>query len=98
MIRHMVMFRRLAHVGQAAALEQSLVQRMRALPQEIGVIRGWKLSANVLDRPICWDYLLESAFDDLEALHAYLEHPAHVALIGDLKRYFEWAAVDYPEP
>ena len=51
--------------------------------------------ANELDRPIGWDYVLESAVDDAAALQEYLLHPLHQALIADLKPYFEWAAVDY---
>lgn len=40
-------------------------------------------------------YVLESSFESVEALNAYLFHPLHQALIADLKPYFEWAAVDY---
>jgi hypothetical protein len=41
--------------------------------------------------------LLETSFDDADAVNRYLPHPAHVALITELKKYFEWAAVDYTE-
>ncbi|MGU7770461.1 Dabb family protein [Burkholderia sp. MR1-5-21] len=89
------MFRRLAHVERDAARERVLVDKMHALGREIGFVRGWRVSANELDRPICWDYLLESEFDDENAVARYLPHPAHQALVADLKTYFEWAAVDY---
>lgn len=96
-MKHIVMFRRLATVDREPELEAQLVERMRSLDREIPFVRGWKVSANELDRSICWDYLLESAFDDRDALERYLPHPAHVALITDLKRYFDWAAVDYTD-
>ncbi|WP_209570193.1 Dabb family protein [Herbaspirillum sp. 1130] len=95
MMRHVVMFRRLAAVEKDMARQAELAERMRVLVGEIDFIRDWKVSANVLDRSICWDYLLESSFDDADAVQRYLVHPAHVALIQDLKQYFEWAAVDY---
>ncbi|WP_028999836.1 Dabb family protein [Azohydromonas australica] len=95
MLKHIVLFRRKADVQPQPALEQRLVAQMDALVRQIGFIREWKLSANELDRPICWGYALESAFDDAQSLNDYLFHPAHQALIADLKPYFEWAAVDY---
>lgn len=95
MMRHIVMFRRLAHVERQPELEQRLVTRMRGLDQEIDFIRDWTVAANELDRPICWDYILDSGFDDAAAVERYLPHPAHQALVVDLKQYFEWVAVDY---
>ena len=95
MMRHVVMFRRLAHVERQPQLEQRLVARMRDLDQEIDFIRDWTVAANELERPICWDYILDAGFDDAAAVERYLPHPAHQALVADLKQYFEWVAVDY---
>lgn len=95
MIRHIVMFRRKPEVPQDQQLEQSLVQRMTGLGEQIEFIRHWRVSANEVSRPICWDYLLESEVDDIARLDDYLFHPLHQALIVDLKPYFEWVAVDY---
>jgi hypothetical protein len=57
MLKHIVLFRRKADVQPQPALEQRLVAQMDALVQQIGFIREWKLSANELDRPICWGYV-----------------------------------------
>lgn len=95
MMRHLVMFRRLPTVAVDLELEQHLVARMQRLPEQIDFIRGWIVAADELDRPICWDYLLDSSFDDAAAVERYLPHPAHQALVKDLKQYFEWVAVDY---
>lgn len=95
MMKHIVMFRRRPGVAKQEALERSLIGRMRGLDREIDFVRGWRVSANELDRPICWDYVLESTFDDAQAVARYLPHPAHQALVTDLKQYFEWVAVDY---
>ncbi|MBC8749811.1 MULTISPECIES: Dabb family protein [Paraburkholderia] len=95
MMQHVVMFRRLPHIAEDAQREATLVERMRNLEGEIDFIRAWRISANELARPICWDYLLEATFDDSEAVERYLPHPAHQALIADLKTYFEWVACDY---
>ncbi|AKS05236.1 MULTISPECIES: Dabb family protein [Pseudomonas] len=95
MMRHIVMFRRLAGVEPQPELEARLVAQMRGLEAEIDFIRQWNVAANELHRPICWDYILESTFDDGAAVERYLPHPAHQALVADLKQYFEWVAVDY---
>ncbi|HDR9879848.1 TPA: Dabb family protein [Burkholderia cenocepacia] len=95
MMQHVVMFRRLPHVAADPAREAALVERMRGLDREIDFIRAWRVSANELDRPICWDYLLEATFDNAAAVGRYLPHPAHQALIAELKTYFEWVACDY---
>lgn len=97
MMRHVVMFRRLPAVPVNRELEAELVQRMRDLEHQIDFVRGWKVVANELDRPICWDYLLDSTFDDAASVARYLPHPAHQALVARLKAYFEWVAVDYTE-
>lgn len=95
MLRHIVMFRRQATVAKDEALETRLTKRMAALGAQIPVIQAWVFRRNELDRPICWDYVLESEVADGTALNAYLFHPLHQALVEDLKRYFDWAAVDY---
>lgn len=95
MMRHIVMFRRLPGVDPHPELECELIAQMRNLRDKIDFIRDWRVAANELDRPICWDYILESSFDDANAVACYLPHPAHQALVADLKQYFEWVAVDY---
>ncbi|ALM84813.1 Dabb family protein [Bordetella sp. N] len=95
MIRHVVLFRKRADVAKDASLAAALADRMTALGSAIPVIRSWRVAANELQRPISWDYVLETEVDDAAALDAYLFHPLHQALIADLKPYFEWAAVDY---
>lgn len=97
MMKHIVMFRRLPSVPKNDELENHLVQWMKDLHQDIDFARSWKVSANELDRPICWDYLLETSFDNADAVNRYLPHPAHMALVTELKKYFEWAAVDYTQ-
>lgn len=95
MMRHIVLFRRKADVEKNETLEQALAERMAALGPQIPAIQKWAFAANELQRPICWDYVLESEVADAQALDAYLFHPLHQALVADLKPYFEWAAADY---
>jgi len=95
MMRHIVLFRRKPEVARDEAREKALTVRMAALGRDIPAIQSWVFRANELQRPICWDYVLESEVEDAQALNEYLFHPLHQALVADLKPYFEWAAVDY---
>ena len=95
MLRHVVLFRRKRDVAPDASLETALTARMAALGAEIAAITFWRFARNEMDRPICWDYVLESEVADAAALDTYLFHPLHQALVADLKPYFEWAAMDY---
>jgi len=98
MIHHIVMFRRKPDVVADSALAQSLVARIAALGEQINTVRAWKFRANEQNRPVCWDYVLESQFEDAQTLRDYVVHPLHQALIEEvLKPYFEWAVVDYTE-
>jgi hypothetical protein len=92
-----VTFRRLPGVAIQRDVEAGLVERIRGLSAQINFARTWRQWANELNRPICWDYVLESAFDDNAPFRFYLQHPSHVALTAELKTYFEWAVCDYTE-
>lgn len=95
MLIHIVMFRRRPEVPRDEAAEAVFVQQLHALPGAIPLIRRWRLSVNELHRAASWNYVLESAFDDVDGLDRYLVHPQHLAIVGSLKHYFEWAACDY---
>lgn len=95
MLVHIVMFRRNPGIERDPAIERAFVSGLDGLPQRIALIRHWCLSVNELERPTSWHYVLESSFDDAAALDAYLTHPAHVAVVGSLRHYFDWAVCDY---
>jgi len=98
MIHHIVMFRRKPDGAVPPAQTQAQLARIAALGEQIDTVRAWKFRANEQHRPVCWDYVLESQFEDAQALHDYIHHPLHQALIEEvLKPCFEWAVVDYTE-
>lgn len=98
MLNHIVMFRRKPDVAPDEALEADLVSRMQELGEQIESIRAWRFNGHEsAERPVTWDYVLESQVDDAAGLEAYLKHPLHVALVDDLKPYFELAVVDYAD-
>ena len=95
MLVHIVMFRRKPGIDRDEAIESEFVSGLGKLPQRIPLIQDWRLSANELERPTSWHYVLESSFGDEAALDSYLTHPMHVAVVGSLRHYFDWAVCDY---
>ena len=52
---------------------------------------GWNLS----DRPIAYDFAINSGFDDADALRRYIEHPEHQAGVALWQEFATWVIADY---
>jgi hypothetical protein len=74
-----VKFKDAATPDQVAALDAALA----ALPGQIDLIRRTRHGRDLGERPTNADYALVSEFAHAEAFYAYLEHPAHQALVRD---------------
>ncbi len=62
------------------------VEAFRALPGQIDELRFWECAWNITDRPIAYDFAINSAVEDADALKRYLEHPAHQAAAAAVAR------------
>lgn len=95
MIRHVVMFK-LREELDREAIKREVKARLDALPAKIDVIRQWEVGLNVVLSPRAYDVVLVSAFDDLDALQTYQQHPDHLEQVEYLKSVSESiVAVDY---
>ncbi|MFC4945864.1 Dabb family protein [Pseudonocardia sp. GCM10023141] len=74
-----VIFKESATSERVAAFDVALA----ALPAQIELIRETRHGRDLGERPTNADYALVTAFDDANAFHAYLEHPAHQAVVRD---------------
>ena len=95
MIRHLVLFKLNEGVGREDARVAAGAQAFDALEGQIPEIRSWETGWNLTDRPIAYDYAINSAFDDTEALVRYLEHPAHQAGVALWQEFSTWVIADY---
>ncbi|MHB1613805.1 MAG: Dabb family protein [Actinomycetes bacterium] len=94
MIRHIVLFRR--HPGMAAD-DPAVVAAVAAaaeLGRRIPGILAWSFGPNVTEREIAYDYGLVADLPDQQALRAYLEHPAHLRVITELRGVATWVIAD----
>jgi hypothetical protein len=68
---------------------------MRELPKQIPTSVEWEFGWNITDRPIAYDFGLNSSFRTREDLAAYLPHPDHQAMVTVAKQVTDWIICDY---
>ncbi|MGI5456140.1 Dabb family protein [Streptomyces sp. CA-249302] len=95
MIRHLVLFKLNDGVGRDDPRVLEGVDAFRSLDGKIPEIRFWELGWNLSDRPIAYDFAINSGFEDAAALRAYVEHPEHQAGVTLWKEFSTWVIADY---
>ncbi|MCQ9135298.1 MULTISPECIES: Dabb family protein [Streptomyces] len=95
MIRHLVLFK----LNEGVRRDDPRVVRgeaaFRALGDAIEELRFWELGWNVSDRPIAYDFAINSAVEDADALKRYIEHPDHQAGVALWREFATWVVADY---
>ncbi|WP_263168202.1 Dabb family protein [Streptomyces sp. SCSIO ZS0520] len=95
MIRHLVLFKLNDGVRREEPRVRAGVEAFRALGGEIEELRFWECAWNITERPIAYDFAINSAVEDTEALRRYLEHPAHQAAAALWREFATWVIADY---
>ncbi|MCX5049351.1 MULTISPECIES: Dabb family protein [unclassified Streptomyces] len=95
MIRHLVLFKLDKDVERDDPRVVEGVEAFRSLEGKIAEIRFWELGWNLSDRPIAYDFAINSGFDDAAALRRYVEHPEHQAGVTLWKEFSTWVIADY---
>ncbi|MFI6106821.1 Dabb family protein [Streptomyces sp. NPDC051310] len=95
MIRHLVLFKLNEGVRRD---EPRVVEAVKAFEELGGIVpelEFWECAWNITDRPIAYDYAINSAVEDADALKRYIEHPAHQAAAGRWREFATWVIADY---
>ena len=95
MIRHIVLFKLKPGVVRDDPRVVQWIGMLRALREQIPSSVDWELGWNITDRPIAYDFGLNSSFRTREDLAAYLPHPDHQAMVGVAKQVADWVICDY---
>ncbi|MFJ8696956.1 Dabb family protein [Streptomyces roseolilacinus] len=95
MIRHLVLFKLNEGVQRDEPRVEAGVRAFRELDGVIPELRFWECAWNISDRPIAYDFAINSAVEDLDALKRYVEHPAHQAAAGQWREFATWVVADY---
>lgn len=95
MIRHLVLFK----LNEGVTRDEPRVLAGAKAFQELGGIipelAFWECAWNITDRPIAYDFAINSAVADQDALQRYLEHPAHQAAADQWRAFATWVIADY---
>ncbi|CAM5451998.1 hypothetical protein GCM10010222_56200 [Streptomyces tanashiensis] len=95
MIRHLVLFKLNDGVSRDEPRVVAGVEAFRALGDQIPELRFWECDWNITDRPIAYDFAINSAVEDKDALQRYLDHPAHQAGVAQWREFATWVIADY---
>ncbi|WP_200305330.1 Dabb family protein [Streptomyces adelaidensis] len=95
MIRHLVLFKLNEGVERDDPRVVAGEAAFRALDGKIPELRHWELGWNFSDRPIAYDFAINSAFEDAAALRTYVGHPEHQAGVALWREFATWVIADY---
>ncbi|GGT22031.1 Dabb family protein [Streptomyces purpureus] len=95
MIRHLVLFKLNDGVSRDEPRVAAGVEAFRALGSAIPELTVWECAWNITDRPIAYDFAINSAVEDTDALKRYIEHPDHQAAAALWREFATWVIADY---
>ncbi|MEV0639174.1 Dabb family protein [Streptomyces sp. NPDC050619] len=95
MIRHLVLFKLNEGVERDDPRVVKGEEAFRDLDTKIPEIRFWEIGWNLSDRPVAYDFAINSSFDDAAALRRYAEHPEHQAGVALWGQFATWVIADY---
>ncbi|WP_267246287.1 Dabb family protein [Streptomyces sp. PR69] len=95
MIRHLVLFKLGEGVSRDEPRVIAGVRAFQELDKLVPEIEFWECAWNITDRPIAYDFAINSAVADRDALKRYIEHPAHQAAAAQWREFATWVIADY---
>ncbi|WP_433546773.1 Dabb family protein [Streptomyces sp. CA-294286] len=96
MIRHLVLIKLNEGVDRDEPRVQAGAKAFAELGGVIPELEFWECAWNISDRPIAYDFAINSAVADADALTRYVEHPAHQAAAAQWREFATWVIADYP--
>ena len=95
MINHIVLLKLKPGVERSDPRVSDSIATLLALRDQIDGIERWDHGWNFTQRPVAYDYALDSTFRSRAALDAYGPHPAHQAAIVKLREVMDWVLCDF---
>jgi acetate kinase len=95
LIRHLVLFKLNDGVDRDEPRVAAGVKAFQELGTLIPEVESWECAWNITDRPIAYDFAINSTFADRDALQRYLVHPTHQAAAAQWGEFATWVLADY---
>lgn len=87
MVKHIVLFKFM--VDKKSSNMNTLIEKLRKLPEQIDLIRSYEVGENVIEGPRNYDVALVSTFDTLTDLKEYANRDPHTEFIEYMKTCVE---------
>jgi hypothetical protein len=95
MIRHLVLFKLNEGVRRDEPRVVAGAQGFAELGGRVPEVVSWECGWNVTDRPIAYDFAINSSFPDADALRRFLAHSAHQEVVAPWATFATWVIADY---
>ncbi|WUH92391.1 Dabb family protein [Streptomyces sp. NBC_00433] len=95
MIRHLVLFKLNEGVSRDEPRVVAGARGFAELGAQVPEVASWETGWNVSDRPVAYDFAINSSVADGDALTRYIEHPAHQAAVAPWAEFATWVIADY---
>ncbi|WP_327235730.1 Dabb family protein [Streptomyces sp. NBC_01317] len=95
MIRHLVLFKLNEGVSRDEPRAIAGAKAFEELGGQVAELTSWECAWNISDRPIAYDFAINSAVADRDALQRYADHPAHQAAVAQWREFATWVIADY---
>ncbi|PVE14030.1 Dabb family protein [Streptomyces scopuliridis] len=95
MIRHLVLFKLNEGVSRDEPRVVAGAEAFKELGGQVPEVEFWECAWNITDRPIAYDFAINSAVSDRDALQRYLDHPAHQAGVAQWREFATRVIADY---
>lgn len=95
MINHIVLLKLKPGIDRDDARVLDAISTLIAVRSHVQGIERWEYGWNFTQRPIAYDFALDSTFRSRADLDAYGPHPAHQAAIVRLREVMDWVLCDF---
>ncbi|WP_030905890.1 Dabb family protein [Streptomyces sp. NRRL F-5126] len=95
MIRHLVLFKLNEGVSHDDPRVAAGVAAFTALGGRVPEVESWEFARNLSDRSNAYDYAINAAVADADALRRYADHPDHQAGVALWREFATWVIADY---
>jgi hypothetical protein len=95
MVHHIVLIKLKPGITRDDARVRAGLAALVALREQIDGIERWEHGWNFNERPIAYDFALDSTFVSRAAFDAYGPHPAHQAAAAQLREVVDWVLCDF---
>lgn len=95
MINHIVLLRLKPGFTRDDPRVREAITTLTSLREQIAGIERWDHGWNFTQRPVAYDFALDSTFRSRADLDAYGPHPAHQAAIMKLREVADWVLCDF---